>query len=329
MGYNKKRVLVTGGCGFIGSYLCEELLAANAIVDVIDNFVSGKPENLAFCNNQVKIIEGDLRNINIACKYLVNYDAVFNLAGIAYGVAFSNTHNAEMLYSNTAIQLNVLEACRVNNIKRILMVSSSCIYPDDAPIPTPELPTFTGNPESVNSGYGWSKRIGELAAGYYCSDHNMEIAICRPFNPYGGRYPWHGINSHVIPMLVKRIMDGENPLVVWGSGEQSRNFIHARDAARLMMLILSKRHDGRPVNLGFANDIKIKDLVKTICKIANKTPAIVFDRTKPEGRLRKAADATSLIESIGDYQLAISLEDGIRDMLDWYQRNFKNRKTEK
>ncbi|MDD5697528.1 MAG: NAD-dependent epimerase/dehydratase family protein [Victivallaceae bacterium] len=324
--FKKRKVLVTGGCGFIGSYLCEELVLHDAIVDVIDNFSSGSPGNLDFLGNKVKIIEGDLRDVNIAVKYIKNYDYVFNLAGVAYGVAFSNLHNAEMLYSNTTIQFHVLEACRLNNITRVLMVSSSCVYPDDAPIPTPELPVFTGFPESVNAGYGWAKRIGELAATYYHDNHGMEIAVCRPFNPYGGRYLWHGMNSHVIPMLTKKVLDGDNPLVVWGSGEQSRNFIHAKDAARLMMLIMMNSKDAVPVNIGFDNDIKIKDLVKIICELGGKKPEVIFDKTKPEGRFRKAADPSLLYQVVGNYIPAVSIEEGIKDMINWYYLN-SNAKT--
>ncbi|MDD3153496.1 MAG: NAD-dependent epimerase/dehydratase family protein [Victivallaceae bacterium] len=319
--YRGKRVLVTGGCGFLGGYLCEELVNAGAKVSVIDNFASGTRENLDFLKGSVQIIEGDLRDINVAVRHLAGYEVVFNLAGIAFGVAFSNIHNAEMFYSNTTIQLNVLEACRINRTGRVLMVSSSCVYPDDAPIPTPELPVFTGNPESVNSGYGWAKRVGELAATYYHENYQMDIAICRPFNPYGGRYLWHGMNSHVIPMLVKKVLDGDNPLVVWGSGEQSRNFIHAKDAVRLMMLILENRTDARPVNLGFDNDIKVCDLVKTILEVSGKSPKVVFDTEKPEGRKRKSADATFLQDTVGNYTPEMPLEEGIRDMIQWYDRN--------
>lgn len=324
--YSKKKVLVTGGCGFVGSYLCEALDNCGAIVDVIDNFSSSSPNNLKFLGGRVKIIEGDCRDRSFVSANIKEYDCVFNLAGMAYGVAFSNSHNAESFYNNTLIQLNVLDACRGNRIKRVLMVSSSCVYSDDAPCPTPELPTFVGEPESSNSGYGWAKRVGELASKLYKEDYGLEVSIVRPINIYGERYLWHGSNSHVIPSLVKRVMDGDDPLVVWGSGEQSRDFIHAYDVARMMMIILENKHDGEPVNLGLGNEIKIKDLVNLICKVCKKKPNVMFDKTKPQGSYRKVSDNGLLRKVIGDYKQSISLEDGIYKMLDWYEENKRKNK---
>lgn len=319
--YAGKKVLVTGGCGFVGSYLCEALLEAGARVEVIDNFSSGSPENLAFLGGRIKIIEGDLRDRRFAESAIKGYDRVFNLAGMAYGVAFSNSHNAETFYNNTVMQLNTLEACRLNGIKRVLMVSSSCVYPDDAPCPTPELPTFTGEPENSNSGYGWAKRIGELAAGFYRNDYGMEIAIVRPINIYGERYLWHGNNSHVIPSLVKRVMDGDNPLVVWGTGEQSRDFVHARDIARLMMIVLERKHDAEPINLGFGHETKIRELAELICKVCDKHPKLVFDADKPQGSSRKVADCSLLRKVTGGYEPSVTMEQGIARMLEWYEAN--------
>src|ERR1035438_856843 len=128
-----------------------------------------------------------------------------------------------MLVYNLQCTLNLLEAARAARVRHYMTVSSSCVYPDDAVCPTPELPVFTGLPESVNQGYGWAKRIQELATTYYANEYGLDASILRPFNPYGENYHWRTAETaHVVPALVKRIMDGEDPLRVWGSGRQRR-----------------------------------------------------------------------------------------------------------
>jgi len=248
---------------------------------------------------------------------------VLNLAAKAFGMEYSRAHNGEMLVYNLLCTLTALEAARKNDVERFLIVSSSCVYPDEAPIPTPELDAFTGMPESVNEGYGWAKRIQELAGSYYAQDYGMKVTIVRPFNPYGGNYRWGSEDkAHVIPALVKRVMDGEDPLVVWGSGQQRRNFLHARDAVHLIMKIVAKDAVAMPVNIGYDDDVSIADLVDLICEVVGVSPKIEFDTSKPEGRFRKCADATRLRDITDAYQSKVSLREGIEEMVEWYKRTF-------
>jgi nucleoside-diphosphate-sugar epimerase len=317
--------LVTGGCGFIGSYLVEELVLNGANVTVVDNLENGSLDNLASVKEKIHFINADLREKRTCEELCRDFDVIMHLAARAYGLEYSMKHHGEMLYNDCVIQLHMLEAARNAGVNRFLVVSSSCVYPDEAPIPTPELEVMTGLPESVNEGYGWAKRIGELQAHYYHKEYGMNIAICRPFNPYGGRYRWMGEKSHVMPTLVKRVLDGENPLVAWGSGKQRRNFLHVRDAARLMMMITENYAVCKPVNIGYDDDISIADLLKLICEVSGKNPKILFDISKPEGRFRKCADATLLRQVSHDYKPEITLRQGIDEMIQWYYRTFGGR----
>src|SRR5262249_29008491 len=323
--WRRQRVLVTGGCGFLGSYLVEKLVTAGADVTVADNLSTGKLENLAPILNRIRFVQADLLNREVCERVSAGFSVVMNLAGVAFGLEYSMKHHGEMLYHNAIIQLHMLEAARLNGVKRFLVVSSSCVYPDDAPIPTPELEAMTRLPERVNEGYGWAKRVGELQAKYYHAEYGMEIAICRPFNPYGARYSWAGEKSHVIPTLVKRILDGEDPLLVWGSGQQRRNFLHARDTARLMLLIAERLPSAEPGNIGHDADMCIRDLVSLICEVSGRHPKIVFDTSKPEGRFRKCADAGLLRKVAEDFQPEIGLREGIEEMIGWYHRTFGKR----
>lgn len=321
--WKSRKVLVTGGAGFLGSYLVEELVQGGAKVTVVDNLSTSSLENLSSVRKKIQFIRGDLRDLKLCLKVTEGVEVVMNLASPAYGMGYSIQHHGEMFYGTALVQLQMFEAARMNKVSRFLVVSSSCVYPDDAPIPTPELEVMTGRPEKVNEGYGWAKRIGELQGRYYASEYGMEIAICRPFNPYGGRYRWKGQKSHVIPTLVKRILDGEDPLRVWGSGNQRRNFLHARDTARLMMMITDRYACAQPVNIGYEDDVSIAELVSLICEVSRKSPQVVFDTEKPEGRFRKCADATLLKKITNNYVPKISLRQGVQEMIDWYHRSFK------
>lgn len=318
-----KWVLVGGGCGFLGSYLVPQLVEAGASVTVVDNLSNGHLDRLDSVADQVEFIEADLCDPTICDRVTRRQDMVMNLAARAFGMEYSRSHNGEMLVHNLLCTLALLEAARRNRVERYLIVSSSCVYPDGAPVPTPELDVFTGMPESVNEGYGWAKRIQELAGTYYARDYGMKVTIVRPFNPYGGNYRWGSEErAHVIPALVKRIMDGEDPVLVWGSGRQRRNFLHASDVTRLMMRVVEKGIVATPVNIGYAEDVTIAELVELICDVAHKHPRIEFDTTKPEGRFRKGADATRLRELTDAYVPQVSLHEGIAEMLEWYHRSF-------
>jgi nucleoside-diphosphate-sugar epimerase len=318
-----KRVLVGGGCGFLGSYLVPQLVEAGAHVAVVDNLDNGYVDNLKSVADQVEFIQADLRDIGLCDRVTRNKDTVLNLAAKAFGMEYSRAHNGEMLVYNLLATLTPLEAARQNGVERYLIVSSSCVYPDDAPIPTPELPVFTGMPESVNEGYGWAKRIQELAGEYYARDYGMKVSVVRPFNPYGGHYRWGSEEkAHVVPALVKRVMDGEDPLRVWGSGKQRRTLLHASDATRLIMKVVEKGVVATPMNIGYDDDITIADLVNLICEVSGKHPKIEFDTSKPEGRFRKCADATRLRNVTDGYVPRVSLREGIAEMIEWYRRSF-------
>ncbi len=322
--WQNKRVLVGGGCGFLGSYLVPQLAAAGARVAVVDNLENGFTENLAQVGKQVEFLEGDLRDASLCRRVTAGQDVVINLAAKAYGMDYSRSHNGEMLVYNLLCALTPLEAARQNGVGRYLIVSSSCVYPDDAAVPTPELDVFTGLPESVNEGYGWAKRIQELAGTYYARDYGMKVTIVRPFNPYGGNYRWGSEDkAHVIPALVKRIMEGSDPLVVWGSGNQRRNFLHASDAMRLVMKVIEKDLGPIPVNIGFDEDTSIAELVRLICDVAGVRPKIVYDASKPEGRFRKCADSARLRQVTDGETPRVSLRQGIEEMVDWYYRSFQ------
>lgn len=265
----------------------------------------------------------DLRQLDPCVAALRDVDVVLNLAGKIHGVGYSNSHHGEMLFENAVMSLNVLEAARLNGVERALVVSSCCVYADDSEEPVSELPAMEGGPEAANEGYGWAKRIAEKQAEYYSREFGMPIAICRPVNAYGGRYVWRGEErSQAFPTLVRKVLDRRDPVVVWGSGRQRRNYLHGSDVARLLLLVTERHACAEPVNVGYEDDISVVELVERIQFVSGIPGRIEFDALRPEGRQRKRVDSTLLRKITDDYTPRVSLDDGIRDMIEWYERTF-------
>ena len=322
--WNSKVVAVCGGAGLIGSYVTEHLVNLGARVIVVDDFSKGCVKNISHLEPNIEIREGDLERHGFAEKALDGCEIVFHLASRAYGIGYSSGHNTEVLQHNEKITNNLFYAAEKISPKYMLITSSSCIYSDDGPNVIPELPLFLGEPEVANWGYGWAKRFLEQKALIYAKELSIPIGIVRPFNIYGERYTWVGENSQAIPMLVKRIMDGEDPVIVWGSGNQRRCYVHATDCAHAMIKIAEKKYCLGPVNIGTEETISISELVTLICKLGNVNPAIEFDISKPEGRFIKSADVHLLKDIIPDYKIMVSLVEGIERMIGWYHTTFKN-----
>ena len=315
-----RRVVIGGGCGFFGSYLVPAIVGAGARVTVVDNLQNGELSALDPVRESVRFIEADLRDAAEAERVLEGAQCFVNLAGTVSGVGFSRLHHGDMLIDNILCGLVPLRAAVRQQVPHLVMTSSSCIYPEEAPVPTPELDPFVGRPEAVNEGYGWAKRIHELAGGYVAREQGMKLTILRPFNMYGGNVRWRSTEkAHVIPSIVRRVLDGEDPLVVWGSGEQRRNFLHGSDAAEAAVRVIASGAEG-PVNIGYEEDTSIAELVALICDVTGRHPKVVFDRSRPDGQARQAADATRLRELTGGYAPRVLLRAGIEEMVEWYRR---------
>tara|TARA_B100000575_G_scaffold294294_1_gene309316 strand:+ start:2283 stop:3263 length:981 start_codon:yes stop_codon:yes gene_type:complete len=313
---------VTGGAGMIGSYLVDALVLNGCDVIVIDDFSKGKIENLHKCLKDIEIREGNLEKKSFALNALRGCDIVFHLASRAYGVGYGHGRHLEVLHHNERVSTNVLSAVEFHRPKTFLVTSSSCVYDDCGPETLNELEIFEGEPEKVNLGYGWAKRFLEQKSLLLARQLGIGTIIVRPFNIYGERYNWMGEFSQAIPMLVKRIMDCENPVEVWGSGDQRRNYMHAKDCARYMMGLVEKNCVGETVNIGSASHVSIKELVTLIAERARLCPTFEFNTSKPEGRRVKSANIGKLQNLLPNYAPEIDLSDGIDRMLLWYKSTF-------
>lgn len=321
--WSNKKVLVTGGSGFIGSHVSELLVKKGARVSILDHI---KKENIKSIINQVKLIDGNIDNLKTDIETCRGQDVVINMAARVGGIEYNKTHQGSILRENLLIACNMIEAVRIAKVERFMEVSSACIYPKDAIIPTPEDEGFKGEPEPTNGGYGWGKRMGELLARYYQEQYNMKIGIVRPYNCYGPRDHFDPKVSHVIPALIKRVLDGEDPLVIWGSGNQTRAFLYADDLAEGILLATEKYCVADPINLGTDEEISIKDLINLILNLTGFKRKIVFDTTKPDGSPRRNSDNKKAKKLI-DFSAKIKLEDGLRKTLDWYILSYRKTVT--
>jgi nucleoside-diphosphate-sugar epimerase len=321
MNLKGRKVVVTGGAGLIGSYLVDRLVAAGTSVIVADDFSKGRLSNLQQVAERIEIREGDLEKSETMQRALEGADMVFHLASRAYGVGYSAGRHLDILAHNERITDNLVQVLARRPVEWLLVTSSSCVYPDDGPDTVPELPLYTGEPEMANWGYGWAKRMLEQKALMLSRETGIPLTIVRPFNIYGERYAWMGEASQAIPMLVKKVMDGDDPVVIWGSGTQRRNYLHAADCADVMAGLVEAEFRGA-VNIGTKDTVTMTELVQMICEAGGRHPKLVTDTTKPEGRKVKSADSTLLKKAYPGFRRSVSMQDGLRRMIEWYRSSF-------
>ena len=320
--WKDKKVLVTGGAGFIGSHVVEKLVERGAQVSVFDNLQNGTVQNLAHLEDKINFIKGDCTNLNEAQAACRGQEIVMNLAARVGGIEYNRTHQATMMRDNLLIGAVMIEAARKEKVKRFLVVSSACVYPHSCSVPTPESEGLLDEPEKTNGGYGWAKRMAEKSGEYYAQEFGMEVAIVRPYNCYGPRDHFDPETSHVIPALIKRVFDGENPVKVWGSGKQTRAFLYVEDLAEGMILAIEKYPTPDPVNLGTDEEISIKSLIGKIVDLSGVKTTVEFDTTKPDGSTRRNSDNTKAKEKLG-FEGKTSLEEGLKKTIAWYKQGKK------
>lgn len=319
--WRNKKVLVTGGAGFIGSHLVEILLKKGARITITTK--SNDLENIEPLMKDLTIVKADLTKYASALKATKGQEAVINLASKVAGIQFNVSHPATMFSDNILIAKNMVQASVVNNVERFLVVSSACVYPRFCTIPTPEKEGFLEDPEPTNLGYGWGKRVAELLGRFYSQEYGLKIAIARPYNAYGPRDDFNPQTSHVIPGLIKRVFDGENPLKVWGSGQQTRSFLYVEDFARGLIETLEKYPNCDPVNIGTNEEVTIGKLAKLIVKLSGKNLKIEFDRTKPDGQPRRNCNTRKAKKLFG-FEAKVPLKVGLTKTISWYKQHLSS-----
>ena len=309
--FNKKNILVTGGTGMIGQPLVELLLEKGAQVRIASLDDSG------LANPNTEFVQVDLRHFDECLMACDGVDYVFNLLGIKGSPAMTAKQPASFFVPTLQFSTNMMEAARRQGVQKYLFTSSVGVYePAEVFYEDDVWETF---PSPNDRFAGWAKRMGELQAEAYRIEYGWnDIFIVRPANVYG---PWDNFdpeNAMVIPSLIKRAVDGENPLTVWGDGSAIRDFIHARDCAQGILQVF-EQGVREPVNLASGKGISIREIVETLVPMITPCPEIVWDTSKPSGDIRRVLD-TSRAESY-NIRPQITLPNGIKETLDWYLEN--------
>jgi nucleoside-diphosphate-sugar epimerase len=320
---NLRRVLVTGAAGFVGSELVHLLLEQRHDVIAVDDLSKGARASLpADGVPGFSFVRADLRDRAAALAVIRDCDWVIHLASQAFGIAYGDKHQTAGFLLNSQINANVVEAVVENHVGGVLVASSSCIYP----VPTgstrfTEDDGFASDPEPATRGYGWAKRMLEIAALEAAREGRCEAVVVRPVNIYGASYGWFGQHSHVIPTLVKRMLDGENPLTIWGDGGQVRNFIHVSDVARALLALSRHAPNETVVNVGPPDAIAINDLLEILKEELQVDCQIVRDLSKPTGTRVKDVSVARLQSILPEYRPEVCLRQGLAEMRHWYARH--------
>ena len=306
MFYANRNVLVTGGASFIGSHLVDTLLQNGVTVTVADDFSSGKLSNLEYdlqelrsgvwTSGDLTVQRGDLKDKCFVQRVLHDVDGIFHLAALHGGRGYIHTHPAECC-SNMILDQLVFEEALKANIDRICFASSACVYPSYLQSETgssyllkeEDADPFSRDKAFADLEYGWAKLMGEMALSAYHRQHGMKTSSVRIFTAYGPREN----ETHAIIALIAKAFAQMDPYVIWGTGEQDRNFTYVQDIVDAMILASEKIQDGSPINAGRDDRITLNQTAELIFDITKWRPdKIVYDLSKPQGVASRAADLT-------------------------------------
>lgn len=323
---NSSSTIVTGGLGLIGSYLSDLLVENNYNVTIIDNKYRGKAEYLKY-PDKINLIEKDIMELGDE-NDVNNLETVFHVASKVLGIGYSAKNHQDMMIYNDKMTNSLFDYLdrHLKSLKNLIIISSSCVY-DDSLSECIEHLGSEGMPEKANLGYGLAKRFLEQKSILWAKENNIKLTIIRPFNIYGERYTWAGEFSQGLPSLVKKILDNNGKLEIWGTGSQRRNYIHARDCANLILDISSSnKKSGEIFNLGIQETISLKELAEKMCSLYNIKPEFIFRIDMPEGRLEKSSNELKVLKLLTNNfkKNLITLDEGLLRMREWYCTNFKN-----
>lgn len=308
-----KQILLTGGAGFLGSYVIEQLT---------DRGVS---------KDQIRIPrsrEIDLRVYESCVDVVSDIDIVIHLAAKVGGIGFNQNNPATLFYDNAMMGIQLIEAARQEGVEKCVIVGTVCAYPKFTPVPFSEDDLWDGYPEETNAPYGLAKKMLLVQSQAYRQQYGFNSIYLLPVNLYGPRDNFDPESSHVIPALIKKFVeatrDGSDEVEVWGTGAASREFIYADDAARGILMATEEYNKPDPVNIGSGKEISIRDLVNIIVKETGFSGKVRWDATKPDGQPRRCLD-TSRAEREFGFTAKTEFADGIRQTIQWYQEQVAGR----
>jgi GDP-L-fucose synthase len=298
------RALVTGGAGFLGSFLVERLRERGDEVVV--------PRRAEF----------DLTRSDDAARLFesAHPEIVFHLAAEVGGIGANRANPGRYWFANLAMGLNVLELSRQHGVSKLLVAGTVCAYPKFTPTPFSEDELWNGYPEETNAPYGVAKKSILVGGQAYREQYGLDTVYLLPANLYGPRDNFDLQTSHVVPALIRKMLAGEDEVVLWGDGSPTREFLYVEDAADAFVLASENYSGSEPVNIGTGDEISIGELAATIAELAGFEGEIVWDRSMPNGQPRRRLDTRRAEELLG-FRAGTSLRDGLSRTIAWYREN--------
>jgi GDP-L-fucose synthase len=305
--WKNKTVVVTGGAGFLGSFVVEKLKARGAKDIIVPTYP-----------------ECDLCKKEDVCKLLDESkpDLVIHLAAQVGGIGANREHPGEFFYNNLMMGVQLMHESYLRGVEKFVALGTICAYPKYTPVPFKEDDLWNGYPEETNAPYGLAKKMLLVQSQSYRDQYGYNSIFLLPVNLYGPRDNFNPDSSHVIPALIKKCIDakngGEDHIVCWGDGSATREFLYAEDAAEGILLASEKYNKSEPVNLGSSFEISIKDLVHLIADLTGFEGEIRWDTTKPNGQPRRKLDVTRAEKEFG-FRSQTTFEEGLKRTIEWYQ----------
>jgi len=309
-----KRVVVTGGSGFIGTHFLMELVELGAYVRTHVH-----KNELQYEHNHIQILRNiDLMKLEDCIKLIDGADYVIHCAG---EIAHPSSVPTDVQISLKQLNLigNVLEACAKNKVKRFLDLNSSTGYPDIRR-PITEEEYWDGEPYQSYFGYGWMRRYIEKLMEHVSKFSGLEIALARCTAIFGPNDNFDLKTCHVVPALIKRVLSNENPFTAWGSPGVVRDFLYVKDVVKGALLILEKGESMKPYNLGYGGGVTIGQILDTILKVTEKTPEVIWDDSKPTTIPFRAVSVERIKNELG-FEPTYTFEQGIKETVGWYIKN--------
>jgi GDP-L-fucose synthase len=327
--WQNKRILVTGGAGFLGSFVGKKLLERGCK----NIFVPRSKDYDLVQMEAVKRLYQDAKP-----------DIVIHLASKVGGIGANRANSGKFFYDNLMMGVQTMEVGRQVGIEKFVAIGTICAYPKFTPVPFKEEDLWNGYPEETNAPYGLAKKMLLVQSQAYRKQYGFNAIYLLPVNLYGPRDNFDPETSHVIPALIKKIVDAmggkevarqriqklnkpnklnkihkpDNPITVWGTGKATREFLYVEDCAEAIVLATEKYNKPDPVNIGAGFEISIKDLVELIIKLTGFKGEIIWDTTKPDGQPRRMLDASKAEREFG-FRVKTSFEEGLRKTIEWYK----------
>ena len=318
MNLNGKRILVTGGASFIGSHLTDALVDKGAKVRVVDNLSSGRLANIQshIESGQVDFVEADLTEPGIAQKVVDGTQVVFHLAADHGGRGYVDLHQAACT-TNLALDGMLFRACHELGVEKVVYASSGCVYPNHLQTDPGEMlylqEDMVGPPFDADNMYGWAKLMGEMTLQSFHQDWGLKSASCRYFTVYGER----GHENHAVIAMVARAFIAQDPYVVWGNGEQIRNWTHVDDIVSGTILAAEKIDDGTAINLGTMERTRVIDAVQEVLSYTGHDAKIELHPEMPTGPMNRVAD-NALASRLLEWSPQVNFVDGLHRTIEWY-----------